>query len=384
MLNQAIREDPQSADALTNFGQVHKWRGDLDRAESYCSRALAINPWHSEAQFLQALNALDRGDYGRGFPLYECRWRSRTNGYRKLECFFPEWSGPGATFQGEPLKRLFVYCEQGAGDIFLMLRYAPLIRAAGMWQSWAVKRGMAGLAGELVDHVTENAEPPVEFDCHVASASLPAIFGTTLQTVPRDPYLKAPAAVDYGPGFHVGIAWRGNKGQYNDAIRSTALSDWRPVMELAGDHPSPWPSPLGGEREHGSHRVTFHALQVDGAEEALLYPEIEMHEPPKDWSETAARLAGLDLLITVDTGIAHLAGAMGLPVWCALHCRPYFVFPLACEGSPWYPTMRLFKQQRAFEWQPVFSRIADELRKTLSQIHRPVAKPMGLVSGSQV
>ena len=340
MIDLAREADAGNVDALCNRGQIAKWRGNLEASDRYCRRALEMNPWHSEAQFLQALNALDQADYKRGFELYECRWRSKTNGYRKLEAPFPEWTGPGATFQGTPLKRLFVYGEQGAGDIFLMLRYAPLIRAAGMWQSWALKPGMSELAAPLVDHICEGGELPEEWDCHIPSASLPFIFGTTLETIPPTPYLHA-TPEDYGAGFHVGIVWRGNKGQFNDAIRSTNLADWSPVLSIPG--------------------ITFHSLQVDGADEALLYPGIKLHDPPRDWLETAQRLAGLDLLISVDTGIVHLAGAMGLPVWCALHCRPYFVYPLACENTPWYPSVRLFKQKRAYEWQSIFQSIANEL-----------------------
>jgi Tfp pilus assembly protein PilF len=370
MLDESLKADPQSADALVNFGQVWKWKGNLDLADRYCARALAINPWHSEGQFLQALNVLDRGDYGRGFPLYECRWRSRTNGSRKVECDKPEWSGPGAKFNGQPVRRVFVYCEQGAGDIFLMLRYAPLLRAAGLWQHWAVKPGMGDVVAALVDSFSEDGSPPAEFDCHVASASLPFLFGTTLETIPPCGYLKLGEAepMDYGQGFHLGIVWRGNTGQYNDRIRSTALANWQPVLDVVKEFPG----------------VQLHSLQVDGADEALFYPQVRSYDRPKGWLETMQRLAGLDLILSVDTGVVHLAGAMGLPVWCALHCRPYFVFPVACAGTPWYPSVRLFKQGRAFEWHPVFQRMANELRIRLTQIHDPAPVALGLVSGIEV
>lgn len=344
MLDRALEDDPHSADALCNKGQVRKWMGNLEQSDRYCDHALAINPWHNEAQFLQALNALDRGDYARGFPLYECRWRSKTNGYRKMECHRPEWAGEEiAGSWPRPGRRLFVYGEQGAGDIFLMLRYAPLIRAAGMSQSWAVKPGMSSLLAGLVDHCIETGAPPDEFDCHIPSASLPYVFRTTIESIPRAPYLAVDDAVDYGHGFHVGIVWRGNKAQYSDQLRSTCLADWARVLAVPN--------------------VTFHSMQVDGAEEALLYPKLVLHEPPADWLETARRLNGLDLLISTDTGIVHLAGALGVRTWCALYCRPYFVFPLNRADSPWYPSVRLFKQKAAFEWKPVFDAIAADLSK---------------------
>lgn len=354
----ALKEDPQSGDAYCNRGQICKWLGQMGDADRYTERALAVNPWHNEAQFLQALNALDRGDYDQGWELYEARFRSRTNGTRRIECFQPEWPGPSSVdFRtGRPFEKLFVYTEQGAGDVFLMLRYAPLIRALGLHQHWALKPGMGKLVGDLVDSYSDCAGPlnelaPAEFDCHIPSASLPRLFGTTLKNIPAPPYLPAPPRKDFGPGFHVGIAWRGNKGQFNDAIRSSALADWKPVLEV--QHPG----------------LQFHSLQVDGADEAMFYPRLKIEPLSRDWHETAAQLAGLDLLISVDTGIVHLAGAMGLPVWCALHCRPYFVYPIALDHTPWYPTVRLFKQERAFKWDRVFETIALELKRFVARCY---------------
>jgi hypothetical protein len=172
--------------------------------------------------------------------------------------------------------------------------------------------------------------------------------------------------------FKVGIAWRGNTGQYNDGIRSTALADWAPVFAAVKTF----------NAQHSTLNIQLESLQVDGAEEALLYPQLVVSDPPRDWSETAARLAELDLLISVDTGIVHLAGAMGLPVWCALHCRPYFVFPIASAGTPWYPTVKLFKQKTAYEWETVFGELAREL-SAFAALHGVAAVPVGLVRGAE-
>jgi hypothetical protein len=255
----------------------------------------------------------------------------------RLETPQPEWDGTNGT-------NVYIYGEQGAGDIFLMLRYAKLIRERGLKQSWVVHQSMATLARTIpdIDCVCNVGDPLPDFDCHLPAASLPRLFGTTLKTIPVAPYIPKPEAVEYGPGFHVGIVWRGNKTQLNDRFRSTALADWEPVFNVSG--------------------IMFHSLQVDGADEGLLHP-LEMHAPPVDWMETARRVAGLDLIISVDTSMVHLAGAMGIPCWCALHCRPYFVFPLVREDCPWYPSVQLFKQSKEFEWQPVFERIAKELHE---------------------
>jgi hypothetical protein len=230
-----------------------------------------------------------------------------------------------------------------------MLRYARLIRALGMRQTWVVHTSMQPLVSliEEIDLVQVSGQEAPEFDCHIPAASLPLMFGTTIDTVPDGIVFQREKIVpkDYGPGLHVGIAWRGSRLQLNDRIRSTNLDQWRPVFNVPG--------------------ITFHSLQVDGSEEGLLYPELNMESNAADWKETASRMLGLDLVISVDTSVVHAAGSLGVPCWCALHCRPYFVFPLVREDCPWYKTVRLFKQRKEFEWHPVFQNIANELSQTL-------------------
>jgi tetratricopeptide (TPR) repeat protein len=362
--NEAKRLNPSGPDALSNIALWHKWRGNLTDARHWIDRALALNPWHSEAQFIQAMIALLDGDYKRGFELYECRWRSKTNGISKLEVDKPEWDGTNG-------KRVYVYGEQGAGDVILMLRYAKFIKSKGVEQIWIVPKGLKRLAERVsgicgTATVMEPDDPLPEFDCHIPAASLPRIAGTTIDTAAVEPYvpgfwqqvLTKPAMsreefdkmVENAPvndlfnrtGLHVGIVWRGSSKQPNDPIRSTNLEQWVPVLNVPG--------------------VTFHSLQVDGSDEGLLYPQLQMHDKPKDWAATAELVAWMDLVISVDTSMVHLCGAMGKPCWCALHCRPYFVYPLTRPDCPWYPSVKLFKQTKEFEWTPVFESIANELK----------------------
>ncbi len=335
---------PESPDAMANLGLVHKWRGNLDQAERWVTRALKKHPWHNAAQFTQALIALLSGDYKRGFNLYECRFRARNGGLKKLETAWPEWDKTNG-------ENVYVYGEQGSGDIFLMLRYAKMIRALRIRQSWVVHKAMVPLVKTIpeIDLVVGEGDALPDFDCHIPAASLPRLFETTLETIPSAPYIPKPEiCIGTGEGFHVGIVWRGNKGQGNDRFRSTNLEAWKPVLETKGVH--------------------FHSLQVDGADEALLYPQIQMHNKPADWMETARRVAGMDLVISVDTSMVHLCGAMGVPCWCALHCRPYFVYPIVREDCPWYPSVKLFKQRKEFQWQPVFQQIANELKTRFNSI----------------
>lgn len=328
--------NPGHPGILSNLGLACRWLGDLKGAERWLKRALKQNPWESAASLELSFVTMLGGDYGRGFELYETRFRTPGGTLQKLETDKPEWDGTNG-------KKVFIYGEQGSGDIFLMLRYAKLIHALGVHQSWVVHKSMVSLVATIpeIDEVLPDGSPAPDFDCHLPAASLPRLFKTTLESIPDGQCIPRPDAHDFGPGFHVGIVWRGSKAQANDTIRSTNLDAWKPLLGVPG--------------------VTFHSLQVDGADEALLYPQVRFLEPAADWMETARRVCGLDLVIAVDTSIVHLCGALGVPVWCALHCRPYFVFPLVSENCPWYSSVRLFKQQREFQWKPVFEKIAYEL-----------------------
>ncbi len=342
--SQAIDLWPNNAFIMGNLALAHRWNGNIEDAARWIRRSLEINPWSNDAQFEQALQSLLQGDYEKGFQLYECRWRSKNNGLQKLQCHLPEWNGSNG-------RRIFIYGEQGAGDAILMMRYARLLKERGLWQAWVFHKGLKPLAATMgiIDELCDIGAPLPDVDCHLPAFSLPRLFKTTIDTIPSAPYLPWVRAASPSPGepFRVGICWRGSAIQLNDRFRSTNLDQWAPVLQLPG--------------------VEFHSLQVDGAEEALLYPQIITHPRPADWFVTANLVSTMDLIITVDTSILHLAGALGIPAWCALHCRPYFVFPLVREHCPWYPSVRLFKQKKEFEWNPIFKQIAQELRSKVGQ-----------------
>lgn len=358
LCHEAARICPGLADSYNNIGMINLWLARLPDAMRWFDRALALDPWHEQAAFGRATALLLEEDYLRGFQEYECRWRSNHNGLAKISACWPEWNGANG-------RRVFIYGEQGTGDTLCMLRYARLIHAAGVHQAWVVQRGLRTLVESMgvIDHVLETGDPLPEFDCHLPAASLPRLFKTTAATIPTCPYLPVPAinskTIDYQ--LRVGIAWRGSKAQGNDRFRSTNLDHWREVLAVPN--------------------VEFHSLQVDAADEALFYPQLVQSLPPATWLETARRLQALDLIISVDTSLIHLAGALGLNCWCALHCRPYFVYPLTRPDSPWYPTVRLFKQTREFDWTAVFATIAHELKSEAArhtlQSNPPPGHPLG-------
>jgi Tfp pilus assembly protein PilF len=339
LFEEASKLSPEIADSFSNKGLVRMWSGDWPAALRYVNHALRLDPWHEQASFIRAMTLLQSGDYAQGFKEYECRWRSKSNGLSKIAADRPEWNGSNG-------KRVFIYGEQGHGDSILMLRYARLIKERGIEQVWVAQKSMGPLLKTIpyIDEVVEVGDELPEFDCHLPAVSLPRLFGTTIETIPPAPYLAKHTAIHKGADFQVGIVWKGSKAQGNDTFRSTTLAQWSKVLSVKG--------------------ARFFSLQVDGAEDADLYPELEQFPKTNEWLETAQRISALDLIISVDTSIVHLAGAMGIPCLCALHCRPYFVFPQRFEHTtPWYASVRLYRQKNELDWEPVFDRIAKDLEE---------------------
>jgi hypothetical protein len=224
-----------------------------------------------------------------------------------------------------------------------------LINDLGMQQTWVVQPPLKRLVESMgvVDSVKSSGEEFHDYDFHIPAISLPCSFGTSIETVPPAPYIKAEPR-DRSTISKVGICWKGSSVNRNNGIRSAGLENWTGVLNLP---------------------FNFYSLQVDGAEEALAYPQIKLLPPPVDWLDTTRQMETLDLVISVDTATVHLAGAMGIPCWCALHCRPYFVYPITREDCPWYPSVRLFKQTKEYDWKPVFERITAELCEAFDRIN---------------
>lgn len=325
--------------ASANIALMNLRRGKIEEATKWINISLEINHWNTEAQMIQADINFQKGHYLTAFKQYECRWRSMKSGLSKIHSNKPEWNG--ARSDG----RLLIVGEQGMGDVIVVLRYAKAIQELGLKQTWVIHPPLVPLAQRMkipnAEFITPGPLP--DYDCHLSAVSLHRVLNTSLENIPAAPYIPiAPRPSPWTDNLKVGIAWRGAKANPNDHIRSTNLGEWKPVLEVDG--------------------IEFHSLQVgDGEDEAKAYPFVKTHPAPKDWTETANLVAGMDLVISVDTAIVHLAGAMGVTCWCALHCRPYYVYPQSRSDCPWYSTVTLFKQRREFEWQPVFERIAKAL-----------------------
>jgi hypothetical protein len=290
-----------------------------------------------------------RGDFPKGFEQYEWR-RSKICSRRVFTQ--PEWDG--GPFPG---KTLLLHAEQGLGDTLHFIRYAPLVRELGGRVVVECQKPLAHLLDSIagIDALVPEGDPLPPFELHTPLLSLPHLLGTTEATVPAVvPYLSPePSAVDVwrqrlgrGEKLKVGLVWAGSPGHKNDRNRSIPFKLLRPLLEMPG--------------------IRFFALQVgeraSDIEAARLQGSIDDISPNlNDFADTAAALSMLDLLISVDTAPAHLAGALGRPVWLLLPFSPDWRWKMDREDSLWYPTMRLFRQPTQSDWLSTIRRIRDEL-----------------------
>ncbi len=354
----AIELGPDDMEAYNHLAVVLKAQGRLDDAIEACRRAIAIKPDYAEGHVHLADCLLLTGQFEEGLREYEWRARLRAVTLPGRHLAWPQWDG------AEPAgKTILVVGEQGFGDTIQFCRYAPLVRARGARVILAVQPALKDLCSRMdgVDRVVTSHQPLSEFDLHVPLLSLPFRFGTTLETIPAAvPYLgPAPEhlarwrrALAGKPGLRIGIAWQGTPVGGADRGRSLSLARFLPIARLPGVRL------ISLQKGHGHE-------QLGDLPEGV---EIEdMGSRCATFDDTAGVMANLDLVITSDTSVAHLAGALGRPVWVALKRSPDWRWLLDRADSPWYPTMRLFRQRRSGEWDDVFEAISAALAERLGE-----------------
>ncbi|QXE86212.1 tetratricopeptide repeat protein [Geomonas nitrogeniifigens] len=347
----ALALNPDYLHALNNLGSVSRALGEVDEAVRCYRKVLALDPGYADAHWNLALVQLQLGQYREGWQGYEWRF-AKVDPIPRLELPRPLWDG-------SPLKgkTILLHAEQGFGDTFQFVRYAPLLAAQGatvllQCQAKPIAAVLATVPG--VSRVLVRGERLPEFDCHAPLMSLPYLCGTLLETIPAQiPYLAAdPALVERwhpalpGEGFRVGLVWAGRKSYKDDLKRSLTLSLFAPLARVPG--------------------VRFCALQVgDGAEQAATPPPgmelTDLGSGIKSFADTAAILTQLDLVISADTAVAHLAGGLGVPVWVLLPMACDWRWLMQREDSPWYPSARLFRQRYRGDWGEVLERVARQL-----------------------
>jgi tetratricopeptide (TPR) repeat protein len=360
---------------VTNRGTVSGWAAmrdnKLDEAVHYLNQAIDLNPEDGAAHWNKALALLMDGRLEEGWKEFDWRFHPSApvgpHGYTK-----PEWTG-------EPLngRSILIHgMEQGVGDIFQFMRYVKYVEQKGGRILFAAQQPVFNLLSEApaqgsssIDPQSDNVAPiNLEYEVQIPLLSLPKVLGTdSVEKIPYDgPYVEADTALAEvwakkiaAPNkFKVGIVWAGNPKHKNDNNRSTMLEDFAPLAKIPG--------------------VQFYSIQKGVV-------EVELSSPPdgfaihslsdgiKDFSDTAAVIANLDLVISVDTSVVHLAGAMGRPVWTLLPYNPDWRWLLNRDDTPWYPSMKLFRQKIRGEWSPVFSEVAVALLEYVASKEHEIA-----------
>jgi|GEM_PF-47666 len=348
---QVLAQNPQHIGAAHNLGSCLFKQGEMSAAIGYFQQVLALDPHHVDAHFSLAIAWLIQGDLPRGFAEYEWRWQ--TKHFEKTPPTQPQWDG--SDLAG---RTILLHPEQGYGDLIQFIRYAPLVAARGgrviVCCPESLQRLFASVPG--IDRVLNMAVSPQDFEICAPLLSLPRLLGTTLETIPATvPYLQVPPDTSIqltpppGTRLKVGLVWAGSPDHPNDAQRSFGLRVLWPLLALS-------------DIAFYSLQVGSPALALGELPEAYQHRIIDLSPQLTDFGETAAAIAQLDLVITVDTSVAHLAGALAKPVWVLLSYVPDWRWLLAREDSPWYPTMRLFRQPQLGDWAGVITQVVTALK----------------------
>ncbi len=375
----AQKLQPNSIEILQNLAMNLGRQGRSPEAIEYYEQVLRQQPDHVETHVNLAYALLCAGDYQRGWREYEWRWKSDKHpGYRINR---PLWNGED--IHG---RTILLHTEQGFGDNLQLIRFAALVKERAGFVLALCQTPLLKLIARCngVDMAVDGSSYQPNCDVHAPLLSLPAIFGTTLDTVPAQvPYfvtdkmlvdhwgseLARATAVDSNDGalaadasglggrakpFRIGIAWQGNPAHSNDRWRSFRLANFAAMAELPGVRL------VSLQAEHGLD-------QLKAADRR--FPVIELPgRRCQDFMETAAIMTHLDLVITPDTALAHLAGGLGLRAWTGLSTVDEWRWLARREDTPWYPTMRLFRQTTISDWDGVFRRMTEALKAELQMI----------------
>ena len=345
----ALLVRPDHAGSLSNRGNALRELNRLDEALASCDKAIALAPHHADCRKNRAMCRLLAGRYIEGWSDYEWRWDATVSPGDRPN--FSNW-------QGEDLegRRLLVFSEQGMGDTIQFARYLPLLAQNRCQLTFRTPAKFARLLRPLTGGIEVISRLAAEWKCDFQCAlmTLPHRLGTDLASIPNSvPYLRAEDALiarwreRIGEhGFKVGIAWRGNPQGRIDQGRSIPLTEFVALARLPGVRL------ISLQKQHGLDQLG--ELPDDVTIETLGE---NFDNGPDAFIDTAAAMSGLDLVISCDTSIAHLAGALGRPTWIALKRVPHWVWMLNRDDSPWYPTVRLFRQSERDNWQAVFANI---------------------------
>ena len=342
---------PDQPDLYYNLGRVLHEQGRWEDAEQSFRKTLSLNNAYPLAHWNLSHVLLLQGRFWEGWIEYEWRWHCPGFTTQIPKFDQPRWDGKDISG-----KTLLVYAEQGFGDTVQFARYLPALSASGCRVIFLCQPELRRLMHDIsrVEEIITDWTALPEFDVHTPLMSLPMLLGMREETeIPRDfPYLTPPADGADAPsgtaGLKVGLVWAGRESHLLEAQRSLDVVQLRALTEVAGCH--------------------FFALHEDDYSDELVSAGMadavtDLSGKLSDFGDTARIIASLDLVIGVDTAVIHLAGALNVPVWTMLAKTGDWRWMLEREDTPWYPTMRLFRQAERGDWSPVISRIAQELAK---------------------
>jgi Flp pilus assembly protein TadD len=364
LIQEALRLDPTLPEAYCNLGNVLQASGQWEAAKEAFGRAIELKPGFAAARSNRAMVLLASGDFERGWPEYEWRWKTGQMPERQFAQ--PRWDG--SSLAG---RTILLYTEQGFGDTLQFIRYASIVKAMGAKVVVECPSGLTRLLVRCpgVDVVVpEGAELP-EFDVQAPLLSLPGVLKTTVESIPASiPYLHTdPQLVELWrdrlaglKGFRIGINWRGRPGQGAFRLRDVPLRYFAGLNDLPVSLVS---------LQHGATAEEFEAFGGG----SVFRPGDDVDRSQGAFMDTAAMMMNLDLVITSDTSLPHLAGGLGVPVCVALPRVAGWQWMRDRQDSPWYPTVRLFRQRMAGDWDGVFQEIRRALVPLIENNSRGVA-----------
>lgn len=352
----AIALKPDDPGTRYNYGVALRDAGEFKDALAEFDFVCAAKPDDPKPQWDRAIALLSLGRFKEGWQAYESRWGLGELPIRPYDA--PRWQGE--SFAG---KTLLLYPEQGFGDTILASRFLPMVKERGgrviLECKPALTRLFTGIAG--VDELVVPKEPSTKFDVHFPLMSLPGLFDASLVNLPPPPQLSVPEAAHDavrpliepgGDRFKVGIVWSGSITFKGNAKRSVAAERFLTFAEVPG--------------------IQLYSLQKGPREEELgeLGADaviIDIGSKVEDFAETAAAIQQLDLVLMTDSSVAHLAGTLGRPIWNLLGYSPYWLYGRKGKATPWYPSMRMFRQSDPGNWDEVFEKAQRALKKAVKQ-----------------
>ena len=359
----ALTASPANPQLLTNRAVALRRLDRPQEAMMSASRALVARPDFAQARFVESVARLTLGDFPSGWQGYESRWSVGFLAAQRRGFTAPLWLGQQTSRLSLEGKTILLHAEQGFGDSIQFVRYARLVAACGAKKVIVeVQRELARLFATIpfIDAVIPRGDPLPSFDCHCPLLSLPLAFATELATIPADtPYLAADdkAAARWREHLpmdrpRVGVAWSGERSHDNDLNRSLRLETLLPLLDLPG--------------------ITFvslqHAMREEDAGVLRSCPDIiRIGEEFNDFADTAAAIDGMDAVVSADTAVAHLAGAMGKPLFLLLPFAADFRWLRERPDSPWYPTAQLYRQPKFGDWTSVVETLCHRLGRDIQR-----------------